>query len=67
MIPPQVYDDRSPRQLAPKFKCPSCRGYRSHVLRGDSRGDETYRRRRQCDDCGYRFNTTERVEKSFDR
>jgi transcriptional regulator NrdR family protein len=37
------------------------------VLRGDSRGDETYRRRRQCDDCGYRFNTTERVEKSFDR
>ena len=57
----------SRRLTAPKVRCPACQGYRSHVIRGDSRGDDTYRRRRECDDCGARFNTTERVEKSFDR
>lgn len=57
---------REPRPLVPKFKCPACGGYRSHVVRGDPRQD-AYRRRRECDDCEHRFNTTERVEKSSDR
>lgn len=55
------------RELTPKFKCPRCQGYRSHVVRGDARADEAYWRRRQCEDCGQRFNTAERVENLPDR
>lgn len=40
--------------------CPDCRSYRLRVLRG-SQKDNTYRRRRECVDCGYRFFTVERL------
>lgn len=55
------------RQMQPKLKCPvaSCDCYTSHVVRCRiSRDGSVMRRRRQCDQCGARFNTTERVEQS---
>ncbi|TMW71685.1 transcriptional regulator NrdR [Alteribacter natronophilus] len=47
------------------MKCPSCQNNGTRVL--DSRpSDEgrSIRRRRECDGCGYRFTTFERVEKT---
>ena len=44
------------------MKCPYCQGQRSRVIdtSHDSRGG--VRRRRQCEDCGKRFTTYERVK-----
>ena len=43
------------------MQCPKCSSDNSSVI--DSRGDgEAIRRRRECDACGYRFTTFERVE-----
>ncbi|MGJ9382419.1 transcriptional regulator NrdR [Salipaludibacillus neizhouensis] len=47
------------------MKCPSCQHNGTRVL--DSRpSDESrsIRRRRECEDCGYRFTTFERVEQT---
>jgi hypothetical protein len=55
------------RQMQPKMKCPNrdCEGYTSHVVRSRiSRDGTVMRRRRECDVCRARFNTTERVEQS---
>ena len=44
--------------------CPKCNSDKSSVT--DSRGDGgAIRRRRECQDCGYRFTTYERVELSL--
>jgi C4-type Zn-finger protein len=59
--------ERARRQMQPKMKCPvgSCDCYTSHVVRCRiARDGSVMRRRRQCDKCGTRFNTTERVDKS---
>ncbi len=48
------------------MKCPSCRDVRNRVV--DSRlgkDGEVIRRRRQCESCGRRFTTYERVEESL--
>ena len=45
------------------MRCPKCGGSKSSVI--DSRQAEdgnTIRRRRECDECQYRFTTYERVE-----
>lgn len=42
------------------MQCPYCRGRESRVV--DSRGDVEIRRRRECEACGARFTTYERVE-----
>jgi hypothetical protein len=55
------------RQMQPKLKCPNakCDGYTSHVVRCRiSRDGTVMRRRRECDTCHARFNTTERAEQS---
>jgi C4-type Zn-finger protein len=55
------------RQMQPKLKCPAddCDCYTSHVVRCRIAVDgSVMHRRRQCDQCGARFNTTERVDKS---
>jgi hypothetical protein len=55
------------RQMQPKMKCPveQCDCYTSHVVRCRiSLDGSVMRRRRECDKCKTRFNTTERVEKS---
>ena len=47
------------------MRCPKCGGNKSSVV--DSRQAEdgkTIRRRRECDECGYRFTTFERLEKA---
>ena len=38
--------------------CPNCRSVNIHVLKPYK--GETVKRRRECFDCGYRFNTIER-------
>jgi len=44
-------------------KCPFCQSPNSSVIDSrDSKEGETIRRRRQCDGCGKRFTTYERVE-----
>ena len=43
------------------MKCPKCGSIRSSVV--DSRGDPSaIRRRRECQECGFRFTTYERIE-----
>jgi len=43
------------------MRCPKCSSDNSSVI--DSRGDgDAIRRRRECEDCQFRFNTYERVE-----
>ena len=45
------------------MKCPFCSSLNSSVVDSrDSKDGETIRRRRQCDSCGKRFTTYERVE-----
>lgn len=46
------------------MRCPRCTSDKSAVV--DSRGDEnSIRRRRECQSCGFRFTTFERVELSL--
>ena len=46
------------------MRCPKCSSDHSSVI--DSRGDEdAIRRRRECQDCGVRFTTYERIELSL--
>ena len=51
---------------APKIPCPKCGSFRSRVKDGRSADDGAYRRRRQCRDCGTRFMTLERYERSIE-
>jgi len=43
------------------MKCPYCQSIESHVVDSRAVGD-TIRRRRECNDCGQRFTTYERVD-----
>ncbi|RME58315.1 MAG: transcriptional repressor NrdR [Candidatus Dadabacteria bacterium] len=46
------------------MRCPKCKSDKTAVI--DSRGDDnSIRRRRECQECGFRFTTFERVELSF--
>lgn len=46
------------------MKCPKCNGERSSVV--DSRNDgQAIRRRRECQECQFRFSTFERIEYTF--
>lgn len=63
----QTQGETPNRRMQPKLKCPTpgCESYTSHVVRCRiSRDGTVMRRRRQCDACSRRFNTTERVEQS---
>lgn len=41
------------------MKCPKCKGYRDHVVDTRPRGSDEIKRRRECYECGYRWNTIE--------
>ena len=48
--------------------CPKCQSSQTKVIDSRSVDDDTsIRRRRECLNCGYRFNTYERVERTPDR
>lgn len=48
------------------MKCPSCQDTNNHVIDSRlSKEADTIRRRRECDACGNRFTTYERVEDSL--
>lgn len=47
---------------APKVPCPSCGGFKSRVMGGQSTLDG-YRRQRECTVCETRFTTIERFNK----
>lgn len=64
----QEQQARKERNGPKPLKCPACDSNRSRVVRGAARDcDAAYRRRRQCLDCGKRFNTTESVDPTGDR
>lgn len=45
--------------------CPKCQSSQTKVIDSRSVDDDTsIRRRRECLNCGYRFNTYERVERT---
>lgn len=47
------------------MQCPKCQSSQTKVLDSRSVDDETsIRRRRECIQCGYRFNTYERIERT---
>ncbi len=48
------------------MRCPRCSGLEDKVIQSRiSRDGSTIRRRRECDLCGYRFTTYEKVEEFF--
>lgn len=48
---------------AAKLRCPSCGEFVSRVVKSRARGDAV-KRRRQCETCGARFTTTERIDRA---
>ncbi len=42
--------------------CPKCNGRADTMRSVDDRRQNTVTRTRECEDCGYRFKTVERVE-----
>jgi transcriptional repressor NrdR len=48
------------------MRCPRCSGLEDKVIQSRiSRDGSSIRRRRECDHCGYRFTTYEKVEEFF--
>lgn len=44
------------------MRCPSCGDEATRVVDTRDSGDEEIRRRRECEECGFRFTTRERIE-----
>ncbi len=45
------------------MNCPECKANKIRVLeKRNAEGDQTIRRRRECEACGFRFTTYERIE-----
>ena len=48
------------------MRCPRCSGLEDKVIQSRiSRDGSSIRRRRECDSCGYRFTTYEKIEEFF--
>ena len=45
------------------MKCPNCGSYQDHVVDTRPRGLDKIKRRRECYDCGFRWNTIEIYDK----
>lgn len=48
--------------MAIKFRCPVCNQYIASVVNESYPGNDGYERRRECESCGAKFVTVEKVE-----